>query len=382
MILCTIAMLFVAIIILIKSKVISIVLKMIIGLFISLILFSVLYLVAREFAIILTLAIVIYNNRKRIALLKKYKRYFKYIALICIVTVFSNILAFLVDAVLNKPAILLMILDKLHIYDIEKIVHILVFIVTFSPCISLATFVLSMQYILNKEVKENNVSFFEVIKIMNILPIILFLLIFSFISLLHSSIDNGLTDLFSSSLDKNNIDANNFEFDNDSGISSTENYVNNTTVSNNDNVTNTSFTNNTVEHAISSNNLNNNVDFNTPEKSTSEQIYHINISKENITDKIIINNDKGIVYDMNGNEIGNIEISDNKTTTIKDNMGNVIQKNDGQFIYNNEGKATDVIDNNSVDTIINPQTKEILLNDNGTIYDGKTGEIKATIEKK
>lgn len=120
MILCTIALLLLSIIIIIKSKVISIVLKMIVGLFISLIIFSVLHLIIKEFAIILTLAIVIYNNRRRIALLKKYKRYFKYIALICIVTVFSNILSFLIDTILNKPAILLMILDKLHIYDIEN----------------------------------------------------------------------------------------------------------------------------------------------------------------------------------------------------------------------------------------------------------------------
>lgn len=117
-------------------------------------------------------------------------------------------------------------------------------------------------------------------------------------------------------------------------------------------------------------------------KNTSEEIYQINIPKENITDKIIINNDKGIIYDMNGNEINNIEILDDKTTIIKDNMGNVIQKNDGHFIYDNKGKATAIIDNNSVDTIIDPQTKDILLNDNGTIHDGKTGELKATIEKK
>ena len=85
---------------------------------------------------------------------------------------------------------------------------------------------------------------------------------------------------------------------------------------------------------------------------------------------------------MNGNEINNIEILDDKTTIIKDNMGNVIQKNDGHFIYDNEGKATAIIDNNSIDTIIDPQTKDTLLNDDGTIYDGKTGELKATIEKK
>ena len=382
MILCTIAMLLLSIIIIIKSKVISIVLKMIVGLFISLIIFSVLHLIIKEFAIILTLAIVIYNNRRRIALLKKYKRYFKYIALICIVTVFSNILSFLIDTILNKPAILLMILDKLHIYDIENIVHILVFIVTFSPFISLTTFVLSMQYILNKEIKKNNVPFLEVIKIMNVLPIILILLIFSFISLLHSSIDDKLTDLFNSPLDTDNVNVTNFEFDNNSVTNSVENYVDTTTTPNNGNIANASFVGKTVEHNIISNNFNNNVDFNTPEKNTSEEIYQINIPKENITDKIIINNDKGIIYDMNGNEINNIEILDDKTTIIKDNMGNVIQKNDGHFIYDNEGKATAIIDNNSVDTIIDPQTKDILLNDNGTIYDGKTGELKATIEKK
>ena len=407
MILCTIALLLLSIIIIIKSKVISIVLKMIVGLFISLIIFSVLHLIIKEFAIILTLAIVIYNNRRRIALLKKYKRYFKYIALICIVTVFSNILSFLIDTILNKPAILLMILDKLHIYDIENIVHILVFIVTFSPFISLTTFVLSMQYILNKEIKKNNVPFLEVIKIMNVLPIILILLIFSFISLLHSSIDDKLTDLFNSPLDTDNVNVTNFEFDNNSVTNSVENYVDTTTTPNNGNIANASFVgktvenyvdttttpNNsnianasfvgkTVEHNIISNNFNNNVDFNTPEKNTSEEIYQINIPKENITDKIIINNDKGIIYDMNGNEINNIEILDDKTTIIKDNMGNVIQKNDGHFIYDNEGKATAIIDNNSVDTIIDPQTKDTLLNDDGTIYDGKTGELKATIEKK
>ena len=458
MILCTIALLLLSIIIIIKSKVISIVLKMIVGLFISLIIFSVLHLIIKEFAIILTLAIVIYNNRRRIALLKKYKRYFKYIALICIVTVFSNILSFLIDTILNKPAILLMILDKLHIYDIENIVHILVFIVTFSPFISLTTFVLSMQYILNKEIKKNNVPFLEVIKIMNVLPIILILLIFSFISLLHSSIDDKLTDLFNSPLDTDNVNVTNFEFDNNSVTNSVENYVDTTTTPNNGNIANASFVgktvenyvdttttpnngnianasfvgktvenyvdttttpnngnianasfvgktvenyvdttttpNNsnianasfvgkTVEHNIISNNFNNNVDFNTPEKNTSEEIYQINIPKENITDKIIINNnDKGIIYDMNGNEINNIEILDDKTTIIKDNMGNVIQKNDGHFIYDNEGKATAIIDNNSIDTIIDPQTKDTLLNDDGTIYDGKTGELKATIEKK
>ena len=383
MILCTIALLLLSIIIIIKSKVISIVLKMIVGLFISLIIFSVLHLIIKEFAIILTLAIVIYNNRRRIALLKKYKRYFKYIALICIVTVFSNILSFLIDTILNKPAILLMILDKLHIYDIENIVHILVFIVTFSPFISLTTFVLSMQYILNKEIKKNNVPFLEVIKIMNVLPIILILLIFSFISLLHSSIDDKLTDLFNSPLDTDNVNVTNFEFDNNSVTNSVENYVDTTTTPNNSNIANASFVGKTVEHNIISNNFNNNVDFNTPEKNTSEEIYQINIPKENITDKIIINNnDKGIIYDMNGNEINNIEILDDKTTIIKDNMGNVIQKNDGHFIYDNEGKATAIIDNNSVDTIIDPQTKDTLLNDDGTIYDGKTGELKATIEKK
>lgn len=383
MILCTIALLLLSIIIIIKSKVISIVLKMIVGLFISLIIFSVLHLIIKEFAIILTLAIVIYNNRRRIALLKKYKRYFKYIALICIVTVFSNILSFLIDTILNKPAILLMILDKLHIYDIENIVHILVFIVTFSPFISLTTFVLSMQYILNKEIKKNNVPFLEVIKIMNVLPIILILLIFSFISLLHSSIDDKLTDLFNSPLDTDNVNVTNFEFDNNSVTNSVENYVDTTTTPNNSNIANASFVGKTVEHNIISNNFNNNVDFNTPEKNTSEEIYQINIPKENITDKIIINNnDKGIIYDMNGNEINNIEILDDKTTIIKDNMGNVIQKNDGHFIYDNEGKATAIIDNNSIDTIIDPQTKDTLLNDDGTIYDGKTGELKATIEKK
>lgn len=383
MILCTIALLLLSIIIIIKSKVISIVLKMIVGLFISLIIFSVLHLIIKEFAIILTLAIVIYNNRRRIALLKKYKRYFKYIALICIVTVFSNILSFLIDTILNKPAILLMILDKLHIYDIENIVHILVFIVTFSPFISLTTFVLSMQYILNKEIKKNNVPFLEVIKIMNVLPIILILLIFSFISLLHSSIDDKLTDLFNSPLDTDNVNVTNFEFDNNSVTNSVENYVDTTTTPNNSNIANASFVGKTVEHNIISNNFNNNVDFNTPEKNTSEEIYQINIPKENITDKIIINNnDKGIIYDMNGNEINNIEILDDKTTIIKDNMGNVIQKNDGHFIYDNEGKATAIIDNNSVDTIIDPQTKDTLLNDDGNIYDGKTGELKATIEKK
>ena len=268
---------------------------------------------------------------------------------------------------------------------------------------------------------------------MNVLPIILILLIFSFISLLHSSIDDKLTDLFNSPLDTDNVNVTNFEFDNNSVTNSVENYVDTTTTPNNGNIANASFVgktvenyvdttttpnngnianasfvgktvenyvdttttpNNsnianasfvgkTVEHNIISNNFNNNVDFNTPEKNTSEEIYQINIPKENITDKIIINNnDKGIIYDMNGNEINNIEILDDKTTIIKDNMGNVIQKNDGHFIYDNEGKATAIIDNNSVDTIIDPQTKDTLLNDDGTIYDGKTGELKATIEKK
>ena len=376
---CGFIVLGIGIIVLIKSKVISIVLKMLIGTVISLFVMGLLSIVFGPFAVLLTLGIAIYTNRKRIALLAKYKRYFKYIALIGAATLISNI------AEKSFIALLGIFSSELSISAIENIL----FFACFMPFVSIAIWAIFMHYILYKEVKVNKVSLWEVIKIINILPIILFLLIISLISLSHVNVDDGLNDVFASPLDSN-----------DNTVAGTNDLLNGETVDNNFNnnlaqsgISNEIKTNvndsmvTADESSIHDTNLNstsvtdkNNVDFNTPDKDTLTETYQINTSDNN-TQKIVINNDKGTIYNETGEKTGNIDLKDDKMI-IKDNMGNTVQESDNHFIYDGKGKVTANIDNNSVDTVTDYENKEILINDNGTVYDGKTGEVKATIEKK
>ena len=147
-------------------------------------------------------------------------------------------------------------------------------------------------------------------------------------------------------------------------------------INNVDNIIN----NTSIASSINSNDINNNVDFNTP---TQDSTSTINVTSADFINQTTINTDTDTITGSENQTLGSIE-QDGNNTIIKDNMGNTVLSKDETtgFVYDEEGKPQGIVDNNGdIKTYYDVNTGETKIADNGTIYDNE-GKIEGHIQKK
>ena len=147
-------------------------------------------------------------------------------------------------------------------------------------------------------------------------------------------------------------------------------------INNVDNIIN----NTSIASSINSNDINNNVDFNTP---TQDSTSTINVTSADFINQTTINTDTDTITGSENQTLGSIE-QDGNNTIIKDNMGNTVLSKDETtgFVYDEEGKPQGIVDNNGdIKTYYDVNTGETKIVDNGTIYDNE-GKIEGHIQKK
>lgn len=147
-------------------------------------------------------------------------------------------------------------------------------------------------------------------------------------------------------------------------------------INNVDNIIN----NTSIASSINSNDINNNVDFNTP---TQDSTSTINVTSADFINQTTINTDTDTITGSENQTLGSIE-QDGNNTIIKDNMGNTVLSKDETtgFVYDEEGKPQGIVDNNGdIKTYYDVNTGETKIADNETIYNNE-GKIEGHIQKK
>ena len=150
----------------------------------------------------------------------------------------------------------------------------------------------------------------------------------------------------------------------DNSINNVDNIINNTSIAS----------------SINSNDINNNVDFNTP---TQDSTSTINVTSADFINQTTINIDTDTITGSENQTLGSIE-QDGNNTIIKDNMGNTVLSKDETtgFVYDEEGKPQGIVDNNGdIKTYYDVNTGETKIADNETIYNNE-GKIEGHIQKK
>lgn len=167
-----------------------------------------------------------------------------------------------------------------------------------------------------------------------------------------------------------------------SSINLTDTNIANATpiIDNSINNVNNIINNTSIASSINSNDINNNVDFNTP---TQDSTSTINVTSADFINQTTINTDTDTITGSENQTLGSIE-QDGNNTIIKDNMGNTVLSKDETtgFVYDEEGKPQGIVDNNGdIKTYYDVNTGETKIVDNGTIYDNE-GKIEGHIQKK
>ena len=359
-----------------KSKVISFVIKLLAGLFISLLIMSILLVAVGPIVGLIAVVLSFIANRRRLNLLKKYKRFIFYSIIPSIV---SGIMVALSEAFtfkLNHA----MTVEQAWTYLILDLICTIISVI--SPC-------LMMHYVLRREQKKYNTPFLTTVRLFTVVPVTLFFFIFSYVGLFHIS---GMsdTDVFGDvnsdplagdlnvAHAQNNFTAQNSIIADNANSTPTQpidNIANNTDTVNNIQTTEAYNVNHTASHA----------DFNTP-KETVKSSYQINDSNMMPQASVDINNNNTAdIKDMNNQHIGSIE-QDGNITTLKDSQNNVVATKDNTtgFVYDGEGKvqgiSTTNTNPNTPNSYYDTTTGKMVVEQNGVIHEN--GDLKGSITKK
>ena len=318
----------------------------------------------------------IYTNRKRSDFVKKFERY------------------------IWKPIVLAMLAGGISclifyfIFTLKRISDPLVFVSIFAPIFLVCNFALVYRFFWRQE-QAKGISFMNFQRLMWLVPLTFFMLIFSFLTMFHVfdvAGDGSLDNL----LDDPNLvpDAGNLA----AGVESIDTPVSSVP----DNVDNNIPTATGITNEPPMLTVHNGAVYNSEGVQVGvigvQQNYETNLNpsptldseptSKNVVENIRITDADGksaitvkdnIIENSEGLQIGKMNVQGN-SIVAEDMSGMTVGSTDGQFVYDEVHKPTAVVDHNADVTTVHHSDGSITNEHGGDIIDGKTGKVVGRIE--